>query len=100
MRHSGPSEWRIAEITDPSAPAYDPTQKHKLEWNASWESGELTEFASEIDSIRRPPLGRTHLSGSRTNERQLRALEPLVGGPAIHGHGSDFLTADRCPANQ
>ena len=41
-------EWRVAEITDPAAPSFDPTEKLKLEWNASWESGELTDFDHEI----------------------------------------------------
>ena len=41
-------EWRIAEITDPSAPTFDPTADMFLEWNATWESGELSEFTSEI----------------------------------------------------
>ena len=42
----GAMEWRIAEITDPSAPNHDPTEKFKLEWEAAWESGVLTTFQS------------------------------------------------------
>lgn len=41
-------EWRIAEVTDSSAPTFDASAKLHLEWNASWESGELSEFAAEI----------------------------------------------------
>lgn len=41
-------EWRVAEVTDPTAPAYDPNEGVKLEYNASWESGELSESQSEI----------------------------------------------------
>ena len=42
-------EWRIAEITDPNAPAFNPSEPHKLEWNATWESGELTEPLTAIE---------------------------------------------------
>ncbi len=41
-------EWRVAKITDPTAPAYDPKAKFMLEWNAAWESGELTTFNDTI----------------------------------------------------
>jgi hypothetical protein len=41
-------QWRIAEITDTNAPAYDPNEKLKLEWNVAWESGELDTFAETI----------------------------------------------------
>lgn len=39
----GAIEWRIASITDPDAPAHDPDARFKLEWEADWESGELTD---------------------------------------------------------
>ena len=44
----GAMEWRVAEVTDPNAPAFDPNEDIKFEWNASWESGELAEFQTEI----------------------------------------------------
>ncbi len=31
-------QWRMAEVTDPSAPAYVPGEKIKLEVNASYDS--------------------------------------------------------------
>lgn len=34
-------QWRVAKITDPSAPAYDPLEKFKLEWSAEYDTGEL-----------------------------------------------------------
>ncbi|HEX2972152.1 MAG TPA: lamin tail domain-containing protein, partial [Tepidisphaeraceae bacterium] len=37
-------KWRIAEVTDSSAPAYDPNAPRKSEINATWESAELTTF--------------------------------------------------------
>ena len=41
-------EWRVAEITDPTAPAHDPAEPFKLEWEAAWTSGELTSHAPTI----------------------------------------------------
>jgi len=41
-------EWRIAEVTNPSAPGYDPKAPKKYEIEALWESGELTTFAPEM----------------------------------------------------
>ena len=37
-------QWRVAEVTDTTAPAYVPGQKQLLEWNASYDSGVLTAF--------------------------------------------------------
>ena len=42
-------KWRIAEVTNPAAPGYDPKAPKKYEINAVWESGELTTFASDVD---------------------------------------------------
>lgn len=39
-------QWRVAEVTDANAPAYDPTKKLKLELEAAFESAPLTTFAS------------------------------------------------------
>lgn len=39
-------QWRIAEVTDPSAPAYNPADKHKLEWISSYDSGPLPTVAA------------------------------------------------------
>lgn len=40
--------WRLAEVTDASAPAYVPGQKALLEWNASYDSGPLTTFTGQF----------------------------------------------------
>jgi len=40
--------WRIGEVTNPAAPAYDPLAPHKFEYAALWESGELTTFSDTI----------------------------------------------------
>ncbi|MCA9424758.1 MAG: lamin tail domain-containing protein, partial [Candidatus Omnitrophica bacterium] len=34
-------KWRLAEITDPDAPAYDPEADPILEWTEIWSSGEI-----------------------------------------------------------
>lgn len=44
----GAMEWRLAEISDPSLPDYDPTAKFKWEWNAEWESGRMDTFQEEL----------------------------------------------------
>ncbi|MCA9197739.1 MAG: tandem-95 repeat protein [Planctomycetales bacterium] len=59
-------EWRIAEITDPAAPAFDPNAKFKPEWMADWESGELTDYAAEIQ----PPS--TAVSAGHTYRARVR----------------------------
>jgi hypothetical protein len=40
--------WRVGEVTDPEAPAYDPDADQLYEWNAVWTSGVRQEFASRI----------------------------------------------------
>jgi len=37
-------EWRIAEVTIPGTPEFDPTKRRKYEIEAEWESGELAAF--------------------------------------------------------
>jgi hypothetical protein len=41
-------KWRIAEVSDPAAPPYDPNNPKKYEIQAAWESPEITPFASDI----------------------------------------------------
>lgn len=41
-------QWRVAEITDPGAPAYVPGARQLLEWNASYDSGAVAAFASQF----------------------------------------------------
>src|SRR5262249_8935929 len=40
-------QWRVAEITPTNMPSADPAQL-KLEWDAVWDSGERTNFVSQI----------------------------------------------------
>lgn len=46
-------EWRFAEVTDPSAPAYDPNAPILYEINAVWESGRLDRYSPTMT----PPAG-------------------------------------------
>lgn len=41
-------QWRIAEITDPSSPAFDPRAPRLYEITPTWQSGEITVFNSDI----------------------------------------------------
>ena len=41
-------KWRIAEVTDISAPTYDATERRKYEIETVWESGEITDFNNTI----------------------------------------------------
>ncbi|MCH8044628.1 MAG: lamin tail domain-containing protein [Planctomycetes bacterium] len=41
-------EWRIGEVTDPSAADFDSTKRPKYEIEADWESGEITVFDNAI----------------------------------------------------
>ena len=41
-------QWRVAEITDPSAPAYDPADPYLYEITAVWDSGTLPTFGNQI----------------------------------------------------
>lgn len=41
-------KWRVAEVTDPTAPAYNPDADPLYEWNAVWTSSEITTFTNEI----------------------------------------------------
>ncbi len=43
----GGMQWRLAEITDPAAPGYDPNDPVACEATAVWDSGTLTAFAAE-----------------------------------------------------
>jgi VCBS repeat-containing protein len=49
----GSMEWRIGEITDPTAPAYDPNERFKLEIEDLWNSGELATYNNTVSV----PLG-------------------------------------------
>lgn len=41
-------EWRIARVTDPNAPGFDRTAPRGYEIDATWESGELNLFESDV----------------------------------------------------
>jgi len=41
-------KWRLAQVSAPDAPPYDPARPRPYEINATWESDVLTQFTSEI----------------------------------------------------
>jgi hypothetical protein len=41
-------KWRIAEVSNPTAPRYDPNDPKKYEIQAAWESPEIAPFTSDI----------------------------------------------------
>ncbi len=41
-------QWRIGEIEDPTAPAWEPDEDFIMEYTPVWESGELTSYASAM----------------------------------------------------
>ncbi|MCZ6792144.1 MAG: lamin tail domain-containing protein [Planctomycetota bacterium] len=89
----GSMKWRIAEITPPGAPPFDPRSPRLFEIDAAWESEELTSFRSEITI----PPGAVNVGGvyrvrvrmtdntGRTSQwsapRQFTAGEPTVPFP-------------------
>ncbi|MCX5643192.1 MAG: lamin tail domain-containing protein [Phycisphaerae bacterium] len=44
----GAMKWRIAEVSNPTAPRYDPNDPKKYEIQAAWESPEITPFAGDV----------------------------------------------------
>lgn len=64
-------EWRVAEVTDPSLPDYDPSAPFLWEWNATWESGKLPEFQKEIVI---PPIA---VRSGRTYRARVRMTDVL-----------------------
>src|SRR5690606_33369879 len=65
----GAIAWRIGEIEDPSAPAYDPEADFILEYSPVWESGVLFSYESSINV---PPAalkpGRTYRARVRMRD--------------------------------
>lgn len=41
-------QWRLAWVTDPSSPGFDPSARRRYEITPTWESAELTNFVSSI----------------------------------------------------
>lgn len=41
-------KWRVGEVADPTAPGFDPASPRPYEIIAKWESGEITNFNSDI----------------------------------------------------
>jgi hypothetical protein len=41
-------QWRLAEVTNPNAPGYDPKAPKLYEINSTWDSGELSTFTPDM----------------------------------------------------
>ena len=41
-------QWRVGEVWDTNAPAYDPTERRPYEISAQWESAEISPFADSV----------------------------------------------------
>jgi len=48
----GALKWRVAEVTDPTAPAYNPDADPLYEWNATWTSGRSRHSPTRSASLR------------------------------------------------
>ncbi|MBN1441306.1 MAG: CotH kinase family protein, partial [Planctomycetes bacterium] len=57
----GAMKWRLAEVTPPGAPPFDPLHPKKYEIEADWESDVLTVYERDIQIPREVPvIGRTY----------------------------------------
>ncbi|MEZ5330110.1 MAG: CotH kinase family protein [Verrucomicrobiales bacterium] len=72
-------EWRIGEITDPSAEDFDATQPWVYEITPVWESGTLTDFASSLTL----PASAVNVGGT------YRARVRHLGASGQYSHWSD-----------
>jgi hypothetical protein len=88
-------EWRLAEITDPALPDYDPTDRFKWEWNATWESGPMTEFQESIKipatALRAGQTYRARVRYTDAVERTSNWSDPIQFTPTIPAGVSDLL---------
>ena len=64
-------EWRLAEITDPSLPDYEPNAPFKWEWTAHWESGALATFAEGMT------IPATAVRAGRTYRARVRMIDTI-----------------------
>ncbi len=84
----GALKWRVAEVTDSSAPAYDPGAPRLFEWNSVWESDERTEWSdsTQIPGERLRP-GHAYRVRARVRDREGRwshwsaPLQFIAGAP-------------------
>jgi hypothetical protein len=74
-------EWRLAEVSDPSLPDFDPNAKFNWEWNADWESGRMETFQEEItipaSTVRAGKTYRVRVRMVDTTDRTSNWSEPV-----------------------
>ncbi|TWT72843.1 CotH protein [Posidoniimonas polymericola] len=62
-------EWRIAEVSNPNTPGFDPNAPWKYEIDAVWESGELNSFQDSIT------VGAGQFQEGRTYRARVRTMD-------------------------
>ena len=76
------------EVTDPDAPAYDPTAPRAYEITAQWQSEEITTFTDEVTI----PAGSTVLVGYSAANRDERVFEAPARFDLDRTDGKKHLT--------
>ena len=85
----GAMQWRIAEVTIPGTPEFDPAKPRKYEIQADWESGEITSFnpsaAVPKDVVKDGHRYRVRVRMRDTDGHYSHWSEPVefVAGPAM-----------------
>ena len=94
----GAMAWRIGEVEDPTAPAYDPDKPFILEYTPIWESGELASYQSSISiPATALKLGRTYRARVRMKDNTGRwshwsdAYQFTTAAPTNIGDLQQFL---------
>jgi hypothetical protein len=91
-------KWRIGEVWDTNAPAYDPTAPRPYEITAQWESGEITPFNNSItipaDALKIGRAYRVRVQMKDTTGRWSRWSAPVqfvVGQPPAAAALTNYL---------
>lgn len=98
-------EWRLAEISNPSTPDFDPNDDWRYEVDAVWESGELDTFQAELDvPASSLEVGRTYRARVRMKDdtgRWSHWSEPIefLAAEPIHVPGLAITEIHYHPAN-
>jgi hypothetical protein len=91
-------KWRVGEVWDTNAPAYDPTEPRPYEITAQWESGEITPFNNSItipaDALKIGRAYRVRVQMKDTTGRWSRWSAPVqfvVGQPPAAAALTNYL---------
>ena len=92
-------KWRVGEVWDTNAPAYDPAEPRPYEITAQWESGEISPFTNAItipaDALKIGHAYRVRVQMKDTTGRWSRWSAPVqfIVGRTRHRRGADELSA-------